>query len=47
MTKKCKKCGHKKGDHKFYSVSNIEGLFSCCWNKKENEDICGCEDYRE
>lgn len=48
MTKYCENCGHKKGEHKFYSVSNVEGLYSCCWYKgKEDKDICGCEDFME
>jgi hypothetical protein len=40
MTKLCQNCGHKKGEHTFYRVSNEEGLFSSC--KK-----CKCIEFRE
>jgi len=47
MTKYCK-CGHQKGEHKFYTVSSWEGLYSCCHHKEEGDkDICGCEEFWE
>lgn len=47
MTKICRDCGHKKGDHKFYKMANDPDINPCCcWHKDEDKkDICGCEEF--
>lgn len=48
MTKFCRNCEHKKGDHSFYSVSSEEGLRCKCQKCDCVDFDCeeeGCEDY--
>lgn len=45
MTKWCKNCGHKKGNHTVWRERNYDGEYTTCQHKKENGDICGCMDF--
>ena len=52
MTKICKNCGHRKGRHKFWSVSSEEGSFVICevqviQNTFGARDKCGCDNFEE
>jgi hypothetical protein len=50
MTKICKNCGHKKGEHKFFT---IQGETYCCCkvqitlNNFGAREDCGCDDFVE